>query len=67
MKVDLYTRVVLTVIAACLVWLSIDRMLTMPVEAQAGTQRVMIAGWVDEQGREHKLSFYGDTRIPVQR
>jgi hypothetical protein len=65
MKVDLYTRVVLTVIAACLVWLCIDRQLTAPVAAQSGYERMIIAGWLDEKGGEHKLEFYGGAAIPV--
>lgn len=66
MKADLYTRVVLTVIAACLVWLCVGPLLTAPVEAQSGYERIIIAGWADEKGREHQLQFYGNSDIPVQ-
>lgn len=53
MFVDRYTKVVLTVIAICLVWLSVGgpSMIT-PVSAQqAGVgDQVILAGWVDEKG-----------------
>ncbi len=49
MTVDRYTKVVLTVIAACLVWLSLGGpSLITPVQAQ--NDRVYLAGWVDERG-----------------
>ena len=49
MALDRYTKLVLTVIAVCLVWLSIGgpSMIT-PVQAQG--DRVILAGWVDERG-----------------
>jgi hypothetical protein len=44
MKIDAYTRAVLTVIAICLLWLSVDRLLERtPVYAQ-GVQRVVLSG-----------------------
>ena len=58
MKIDVYTRVMLTIIACCLVWLCLDA----PFSLQAQTQgnfpqgnnpngnRVLVAGWVDETG-----------------
>ena len=52
MAVDRYTKLVLTVIAVCLVWLSLSvggPSLMTPVSAQTN-QRVLIAGWVDESG-----------------
>ena len=50
MAVDRYTKLVLTVIAVCLVWLSVGGpSLMTPVNAQAG-DRVFLAGWVDEKG-----------------
>jgi hypothetical protein len=53
MAVDRYTKLVLTVIAVCLVclvWLSAGGpSLITPVSAQTN-QRVLIAGWVDESG-----------------
>ena len=51
MSVDRYTKLVLTVIAVCLVWLSVSGpSLIAPVSAQVG-DRVILAGWVDESGR----------------
>jgi hypothetical protein len=64
MRIDLYTKAVLTVIALCLVYLCIDRAsLSATVEAQAQEgqfqrqllQRVVIAGWLDGEGRERRL------------
>ena len=51
MSVDRYTKLMLTVIAVCLVWLSVGGpSLITPVRAQVG-DRVILAGWVDESGR----------------
>lgn len=53
MAVDRYTKLVLTVIAVCLVWLSVGGpSLIAPVGAQQGGlgDRVLLAGWVDESG-----------------
>ena len=58
MTTDRYTRVVLTVIAVCLVWLSLGGpSLVTPVAAQkhSGFENVVIAGWVDTAGVEHQL------------
>ena len=50
MAVDRYTKLLLTVIAMCLVWLSVGGpSLITPVSAQTN-QRVIVAGWVDESG-----------------
>jgi len=50
MTVDRYTKLLLTVIAVCLVWLSLGgTALITPVSAQVG-DRVILAGWVDENG-----------------
>jgi hypothetical protein len=47
--VDRYTKLVLTVIAICLVWLSLGGpSLITPVSAQ--NDRVYLAGWIDEGG-----------------
>jgi hypothetical protein len=49
MSVDRYTKVVLTVIAICLVWLSVGGpSLITPVSAQA--EGVLLRGWVDQNG-----------------
>jgi hypothetical protein len=51
MSVDRYTKFVMTVIAACLVWISLGGpSLIAPVSAQADGERVVISGWVDENG-----------------
>lgn len=52
MRIDWYTRTVLTAIAACLMWLCLNSIAT-PAEAQSG--RVIIAGWVDDRGTTYKL------------
>jgi hypothetical protein len=47
--VDRYTKFVLTVIAMCLVWLSLGGpSFITPVNAQS--DRVYLQGWVDERG-----------------
>lgn len=63
--VDRYTRVVLTVIAACLVWLCVNGM---PQRAQAqGAQPVLLAGWVDGHGRPWQLANGNNVApLPVQ-
>ena len=51
MSVDRYTKLVLTVIAVCLVWLSVGGpSLITPVKAQ-DDPRVLVRGWVDQNGR----------------
>ena len=51
MSVDRYTKAVLTVIAVCLVWLSVGGpSLITPVRAQDDA-RVLLRGWVDDTGR----------------
>lgn len=48
--VDRYTKLVLTVIAMSLVWISLGGpSLITPVDAQVG-DRVILAGWIDEKG-----------------
>ena len=70
MPVDRYTKLVLTVIAVCLVWLSVGgpSILT-PLSAQADQQRVLIAGWVDGDGTVRKLylphGVIGAQALPV--
>ena len=49
MAVDRYTKLVLTVIAVCLVWISLGGpALITPVSAQA--DGVILRGWVDQSG-----------------
>lgn len=50
MSVDRYTKLVLTVIAVCLMWIAAGGpSLITPVKAQTG-DRVLLAGWVDATG-----------------
>ena len=67
MKIDLYTKAVLTIIAGCLLYLSFGRPAIAPtVQAQAEPTRVIVAGWVDFNGRVHSLSQMDSTSaIPV--
>ena len=56
MSKDRYTKVILTVIAACLVWLSVGGpALVTPVSAQVDRQSVYIAGWVGADGKVRQL------------
>ena len=52
MSVDRYTKVVLTVIAVCLVWIAAGGpSLLTPVNAQSNNgQRVLLSGWVEASG-----------------
>ena len=62
MTVDLYTKSVLTVIAACLLWLVLGGSGFLPaaaVHAQPQATRVLLTGWVDFTGREHQISYSG--------
>ena len=73
MRIDFYTRFVLTVIAACLLWLSFGGTAILTVaQAQSreiGTEtRVLIAGWVDSTGKVHGIQANlapGNPGIPV--
>ena len=57
MTVDRYTKVVLTVIAVCLVWLSLGGpSLITPVNAQG--DRVYLQGWIDERGAFRPFPAY---------
>ena len=47
--VDRYTKLVLTVIAICLVWLSLGGP-SLITSVSAQNDRVYIAGWIDERG-----------------
>jgi hypothetical protein len=53
MTVDRYTKLVLTVIAVCLLWIAFGgRSMITPVEAQQqdGDNRVILAAWIDANG-----------------
>ncbi len=62
MRVDAYTKAVLTVIAACLVWLCVTGAVLTPVSAQATRQpqEVIIAG-----SREPLETTLVGTRAPI--
>jgi len=63
MAMDRYTKAVLTVIAVCLVWLSMGGpSLIPPVKAQ--NDRVYLAGWIDERGTYRPLPFPPGTVTP---
>jgi hypothetical protein len=65
MSVDRYTKVVLTVIAVCLVWVSLGGpSLITPVSAQVG-DRVVLAGWLDQN--DVFIKFPPPPKTPVYR
>ena len=71
MSVDRYTEAMLTVIAVCLVWLSLGGpALLTPLQAQQGAGRVILTGWLDAVGNVR--TFPGGTfkvspsGVPVQ-
>jgi hypothetical protein len=58
MRVDIYTKAILTIIAVCLLWLCLRGTTVIPVaEAQtsSATQKVHVAGWIDANGEVHLL------------
>ena len=65
MKADKYTKVVLTVIAACLVWLSLGGPSLLQTAHAQSTQPVLIAGWVDTKGQTHHLPVTVVDGMPV--
>ena len=72
MQVDLYTKGVLTVIAACLLWLVMggSRLLpTVQAQAQPQTSRVFLSGWIDAGGFEHRFTeshgYQNNSPLPV--
>jgi hypothetical protein len=55
-RVDLYTKVILTVIACCLVWLCLGGSgVQTSLQAESGGNRVILAGWVGPNGVIHQL------------
>lgn len=72
MRIDFYTKFVLTVIALCLIWLSVGGPAILPsVSAQRpdkiiGGQRVIIAGWADWTGKEHQFNPNAVPGLPEQ-
>jgi hypothetical protein len=66
MKTDTYTKVVLTIIAACLIWQCIDRSNVMPVaQTLEEPNRIYLSGWVDESGVVKRLPSTPNSAIPV--
>jgi hypothetical protein len=65
MKIDFYTKGVLTLIAACLLYLCVgNSAASINVSAQTpAAARVFIAGWVDRTGTVR--SFSRDFPLPV--
>ena len=63
MKVDLYTKAILTVIAATLVWQAFSAHAVTTVLAQDPTpSRVVVVGWEDHDGYVYRLPS-GDIRL----
>jgi hypothetical protein len=50
MRTDFYTKAMLTIIAACLVYLSLKQAAIMPVAHAAGTTQVIVSGWANSGG-----------------
>jgi hypothetical protein len=50
MRIDLYTKAILTIIAACLVWLTFGARSILPVVEAQNPDRVVIVGWEDRTG-----------------
>jgi hypothetical protein len=73
MTIDRYTKVVLTVIAACLLWISVGGpSLLTPVSAQIVQplqqhQQVVLAGWADATGKIYPFAGAGTggSGVPV--
>ncbi len=69
MRVDLYTKTMLTIIAACLVWLCLTGTALMPVvtaQTPSAAQQVQLAGWIDAKGQVHLLPSTSDRKdIPL--
>jgi hypothetical protein len=68
MRIDAYTKFVLTIIAICLVWLSLGgpALLTVAQAQRPGDtgDRVLISGWVDGNGKVHTLSDPAGANVP---
>ena len=66
MAVDRYTKAVLTLIAVCLVWLSLGGpSLITPASAQGDTtEQILLRGWVDEKGNVVRFPQVPDFHDP---
>ena len=59
MRIDFYTKFVLTVIALCLIWLSVGGPAILPgaIAQESGLgERIVITGWEDEKGQVTRFS-----------
>ena len=67
MRTDLYTKVVLTVIAGCLLSICLGQASSLTsLNAQSREpDRVLITGWVDETGFVKKLPGNPNSALPV--
>jgi hypothetical protein len=68
MFVDRYTKAVLTVIAVCLVWLAAGGPSLITSVSAQDNQRVILVGWVDQNGKVRQLSpggAAGTDSLPV--
>jgi hypothetical protein len=67
MTIDLYTKGILTVIAACLVYLCLGKPALMPtMQAKGEPSRVVVAGWVDWKGNTKSFASGDPTSaLPV--
>lgn len=60
MHVDRYTKLVLSIVAVCLIWLSIGGpSLLTTTHAQSNDAVVVIRGWVASKGTVHALAPSG--------
>jgi hypothetical protein len=69
MKVDRYTKIVLTIIAACLVWMSLGGPSLIPTTHAASPEVVYIAGVWDLDNTPHTFLKQGKptgVTIPVE-
>jgi hypothetical protein len=67
MRADRYTKILLTIIAACLIWLSAKDLVLPPAaraQASDSVQRVMIVGW--DQTVESEANADGLSALPVR-
>lgn len=55
MRIDRYTKAVLTIIAACLIWLSLGGPALLPIAQAQSTPHVLVEGWVDTKAKVHYL------------
>jgi hypothetical protein len=65
-RIDLYTRAMLTIIAACLIYLVLGgQSLFTPAHAASERTPVLISGWVDANGNVQELPAARDRIRPL--